>query len=71
MVGERRQTRRGNLATGFPRGINEPGEPWDFVRTDVVGGSGFTPLAVLGFAELIRDAVRSKDQHYHDDRSGL
>lgn len=57
--------------TRIPRGINEPGEPWDFVRTDVVGGSGFTPLAVLGFAELIRDAVRSKDQHYQDDRSGL
>lgn len=32
---------------------------WDFVRTDSVGGSGFTAVSLLGFAECVRDAVRA------------
>jgi hypothetical protein len=32
---------------------------WDFVRTDSVGGTGFSALSLLGFAECVRDAVRA------------
>jgi hypothetical protein len=26
---------------------------WNYVRTDAVGGSGFTALSLLGFAECV------------------
>lgn len=32
---------------------------WDFVRTDAVGGTVFSALSLLGFAECVRDAVRA------------
>jgi hypothetical protein len=32
---------------------------WDFVRTDSVGGAGFSAISLLGFAECFRDAVRA------------
>jgi hypothetical protein len=32
---------------------------WDFVRTDSVGGTGFSAISLLGFAECVRDAVRA------------
>jgi hypothetical protein len=36
-----------------------PDGAWNFVRTDAVGGSGFTAISLLGFAECIRDTVRA------------
>lgn len=36
-----------------------PHGAWNYVRTDAVGGSGFTALSLLGFAEFVRDAVRA------------
>jgi hypothetical protein len=33
---------------------------WDHVRTDAVGGTGFSALSLLGFAECVRDAVRQE-----------
>jgi hypothetical protein len=36
-----------------------PDGAWNFVRIDAVGGSGFTALSLLGFAECVRDAVRT------------
>lgn len=33
---------------------------WDFVRTDAVGGTGFSALSLLGYAECVRDAVRAE-----------
>ncbi len=32
---------------------------WDYVRTDAVGGTVFSALSLLGFAECVRDAVRA------------
>ncbi|MCX7318737.1 MAG: hypothetical protein NT113_04300 [Hyphomicrobiales bacterium] len=37
-----------------------PGGPWTFVHTDGVGGSFFTAIALLGFVECFRDAVRAE-----------
>jgi hypothetical protein len=36
-----------------------PDGAWNYVRTDAVGGSGFSAISLLGFAECIRDAVRA------------
>jgi hypothetical protein len=36
-----------------------PHGAWNYVRTDAVGGSGFTALSLLGFVECIRDTVRA------------
>lgn len=36
-----------------------PEGAWDFVRTDAVGGSAFTALSLLGYAECVRDAARA------------
>ena len=33
---------------------------WDFVRTDAVGGTLFSALSLLGYAECVRDAVRAE-----------
>ena len=33
---------------------------WDHVRTDAVGGTVFSALSLLGFAECVRDAVRAE-----------
>jgi hypothetical protein len=32
---------------------------WDFVRTESVGGTGFSAISLLGFSECVRDAVRA------------
>jgi hypothetical protein len=45
-----------------------PDGAWDFVRTDAVGGCGFTALSLLGFAECVRDAVRADEDG--DDGGG-
>lgn len=37
-----------------------PGGPWTFVHTDAVGGCFFPAITLLGFAECIRDAVRTE-----------
>ncbi|MBR0749976.1 hypothetical protein JQ582_39310 [Bradyrhizobium japonicum] len=39
-------------------GADAFGGRFDFVQTDAVGGSCFSALAVLGYAEAIRDAAR-------------
>lgn len=36
-----------------------PDGAWNYVRIDAVGGSGFSALSLLGFAECVRDAVRA------------
>lgn len=38
-----------------------PDGAWTYVRTDAVGGSGFTALSLLGFAECVRGAVRADE----------
>lgn len=45
----------------IPSPLGASTEAWDFVRTDSVGGSGFSSLALIGFAELVRDAVQAPD----------
>jgi hypothetical protein len=44
-----------------------PDGSWDFVHTDAVGGSGFTPVSLLGFAECVRDAVRAEEDGDDDE----
>lgn len=36
-----------------------PDGAWNYVRTDAAGGSGFSAISLLGFAECIRDTVRA------------
>ncbi|SDO47894.1 hypothetical protein [Afipia sp. GAS231] len=43
----------------IPAPLGASTEAWDFVRTDSVGGSGFSSLELLGFAELVLDAVEA------------
>jgi hypothetical protein len=43
----------------IPSPLGASTEAWDFVRTDSVGGSGFSSLGLLGFAELVLDAVEN------------
>jgi hypothetical protein len=70
LYGHIRDTRGGTTAlysnAAIPAG---PNGAWNFVRTDAVGGSGFTALSLLGFAECVRDAVRADGDG--DDDGGL
>jgi hypothetical protein len=59
LYGHIRDTRGGTTALYSTAVI--PAGAWNFVCTDAVGGSGFTPLSLLGFAECVRDAVRAEE----------
>jgi hypothetical protein len=60
LYGHIRDTRGGTTALYSNAAIPAaPDGAWNFVKTDAVGGSGFTALSLLGFAECVRDAVRA------------
>lgn len=59
LYGHIKDTKEGATALYSTAAI--PAGDWDFVRTDAVGGSGFTPMPLLGFAECVRDAARADE----------
>jgi hypothetical protein len=60
LYGHIKDTREGTTALYSNATIPaSPDGAWTFLSTDAVGGSEFTPMPLLGFAECVRDAVRA------------
>ncbi|MEA2729341.1 MAG: hypothetical protein QOF70_3816 [Acetobacteraceae bacterium] len=43
----------------IPAPLGASTEAWDFVRTDSIGGSGFSSLELFGFAEIVLGSVEA------------
>jgi hypothetical protein len=65
LFGQLQNTRAGLTsvyASETVRTESDPAATLQQVKCSSVGGSGFTALSVLGFAETLRDAVSDEDE---------